>query len=209
MHVKHNDFKQKAQAGQVLLSSDDEKRTWLSDLDTSQQHPYENEILNFKIPENQLSFKEPIPFKPLSETPLIIVDTESELKKLVEKLNGATEIGVDVEHHSHRSFLGLTCLIQISTHDEDYIIDPFPIWGSMWRLNEPFTNPKILKVFHGADSDVLWLQRDFGIYVINMLDTYVLMQFLDQPKRSLKALVSSVCNINLDKSHQREDWRIR
>lgn len=24
---------------------------------------------------------------------------------------------------------------------------------------------------HGADRDVLWLQRDFGIYVANLFDT--------------------------------------
>lgn len=27
------------------------------------------------------------------------------------------------------------------------------------------------QVFHGADSDILWLQRDFHMYVVNMFDT--------------------------------------
>lgn len=56
------------------------------------------------------------------------------------------EFAFDVEHHNFRSFLGLTCLIQISTLDSDYIIDPFPIWKHMYHLNEPFSNSKILKV---------------------------------------------------------------
>jgi len=30
-----------------------------------------------------------------------------------------------------RSYLGITCLIQISTRDNDYIIDPFPIWNDL------------------------------------------------------------------------------
>lgn len=50
------------------------------------------------------------------------------------------------QHHDYRSFLGLTCLMQISTRTTDYIIDPFPVWGKMGILNEPFTDPKILKV---------------------------------------------------------------
>lgn len=27
------------------------------------------------------------------------------------------------------------------------------------------------QVFHGADNDILWLQRDFHIYVVNLFDT--------------------------------------
>jgi ribonuclease D len=29
----------------------------------------------------------------------------------------------------------------------------------------------ISQVLHGADRDIVWLQRDFGIYVCNMFDT--------------------------------------
>jgi exosome complex exonuclease RRP6 len=35
----------------------------------------------------------------------------------------------------------------------------------MHILNSSFTNPRIVKVFHGADSDILWLQKDLGLYV--------------------------------------------
>lgn len=28
-----------------------------------------------------------------------------------------------------------------------------------------------VQVMHGADRDIVWLQRDFGIYVCNMFDT--------------------------------------
>lgn len=35
-------------------------------------------------------------------------------------------------------------------------------------------------MFHGADNDVLWLQRDFHIYVVNLFDTAkVIFQFTD------------------------------
>lgn len=27
------------------------------------------------------------------------------------------------------------------------------------------------QVLHGSDSDILWLQRDLGLYVVNMFDT--------------------------------------
>ena len=41
----------------------------------------------------------------------------------------------------------------------------------MCLLRSVFANPAICKVFHGADSDILWLQRDFHIYVVNLFDT--------------------------------------
>ena len=41
----------------------------------------------------------------------------------------------------------------------------------MCLLRSVFANPAICKVFHGADSDILWLQQEFHIYVVNLFDT--------------------------------------
>jgi len=38
-------------------------------------------------------------------------------------------------------------------------------------LQEPFKDPTKRKVMHGADRDIMWLQRDFHIYVCNLFDT--------------------------------------
>ncbi len=45
-----------------------------------------------------------------------------------------------------RSFQGISCLIQVSTHSKDYIIDPFDIWADLTLFNEITANPKIVKV---------------------------------------------------------------
>lgn len=50
------------------------------------------------------------------------------------------------QHHSYRSFLGLTCLMQISTRTEDFIIDTLELRSDMNILNETFTDPAIVKV---------------------------------------------------------------
>lgn len=99
--------------------------------------------------------------------------------------------------------------MQLSTDDADYIIDVFSLWKDMEILNEIFTKPSILKVFHSATFDIIWLQRDFGIYVVNMFDTYLAAQALNYSHLSLSALVERFCGLQLDKRFQLADWRIR
>lgn len=50
------------------------------------------------------------------------------------------------QHHSYRSFLGLTCLMQISTREEDFIIDTLELRSELYILNEVFTDPSVVKV---------------------------------------------------------------
>ena len=35
----------------------------------------------------------------------------------------------------------------------------------------PFLSFFALQILHGSDQDILWLQRDLGLYVVNMFDT--------------------------------------
>ena len=50
----------------------------------------------------------------------------------------------------------------------------------------------------GADSDVLWLQRDFGLFVLNLFDTSVAARDLGLP-RSLGALLQELCDVKAKK----------
>lgn len=139
-----------------------------------------------------------------------VVDSLDGLKNMISALEKEKIIAVDVEHHSEETFRGLVCLVQFSTKNDDWIVDPFKIFGSMNLLNEITTNPEILKVFHGSENDIVWLQRDFGICVVNMFDTKTAAEVLKLPgKRSLDYLLSNLCGVRLDKSYQTADWRKR
>ena len=50
-----------------------------------------------------------------------------------------------------------------------------------------------MKVLHGADSDVLWLQRDLGLFVINMFDTGQAARVLEYPSFGLAYLLQHFC----------------
>ncbi|XP_041062323.1 exosome component 10 [Carcharodon carcharias] len=172
-------------------------------------HPYQYELNHFEPSESVLAKTEPQMYKPLSETNFHLITTFEELVELNEKLSKCKEFAVDLEHHSYRSFLGLTCLMQLSTREEDFVIDTLELRSEMYILNEVFTDPSIVKVFHGADSDVEWLQRDLGLYVVNMFDTHQAARILNLGRHSLDYLLKQYCDVQADKRYQLADWRIR
>ncbi|XP_044754560.1 exosome component 10 [Coccinella septempunctata] len=174
-------------------------------------HPYEVELEKFCVPEEQLAVdeEEPVFPKPLEETNFVEVDTEEKLNELLEDLRKYKMIAIDLEHHSYRTFMGITCLMQISTGDTDYIIDTLILRNKLYILNEIFTKPSILKIFHGADSDILWLQRDLSLYIVNMFDTYQASKVLGYSSLSLAYLLERFCNFTPNKHFQMADWRMR
>ncbi|XP_044268640.1 exosome component 10 [Tribolium madens] len=172
-------------------------------------HPYEFELERFQPTLSQLADEKPLPPKSLAETPLVEINTPEQLDQLVETLRLCSEFAVDVEHHSYRSFMGITCLLQISTQDKDYLIDALALRDKLSILNEVFTKNTIVKIFHGADRDIEWLQRDLSIYVVNMFDTHQAAKTLQYSALSLAFLLKKFCNVSPNKQFQLADWRIR
>lgn len=147
--------------------------------------------------------------KPLLETPLVEVTTEEGLNSLLNELYNYKEIAIDLEHHSYRTFMGITCLMQISTRDKDYLVDTLVLRDKLAVLNEVFTKPTIVKVFHGADMDIQWLQRDLSLYIVNLFDTHQAAKQLEYSGLSLAYLLNRFCDVQPNKHFQLADWRIR
>ncbi|CAI5757923.1 unnamed protein product [Candida verbasci] len=173
------------------------------------EQPYSYEIENQPYPSSILEKSEPIPPKNWNETDAIWVDTVEELNKMIESLESSTEIAVDLEHHDYRSYYGLVCLMQISNRQQDWIIDTLKLRDELVVLNEIFTNPQIIKVFHGAFMDIIWLQRDLGLYIVSLFDTYHASRQLGFPKHSLAYLLEAFANFKTSKKYQLADWRMR
>jgi len=149
-------------------------------------------------------------FKPLENTTLTFVDTEEKLAKACEVLSSVTELAVDLEHHSSRTYLGITSLMQVSTREEDFIIDTITLRKHLGDALRPiFDNPDIVKVLHGADMDIEWLQRDLGLYVVNMFDTGQASRVLGLKGFGLAFLLQTYCSVLTDKKYQLADWRQR
>ncbi|KAJ3100987.1 Exosome component 10 [Phlyctochytrium planicorne] len=188
------------------------KTLGITDVNSSQYtlpHPYHYEINNIPYPSDMFDIRPEILYKPLDDKSFVWVDSEEGLQDLMNDLSCAKEIAVDIEHHDYRSFQGFCCLLQISTRDQDYLIDTLALRSHLYQLNKYFSDPKILKVFHGAEMDIVWLQRDFGVYVVNLFDTYHASHVLELPSHGLAYLLKYYCNVETNKKFQTADWRIR
>ncbi|GKZ16688.1 exosome nuclease subunit [Aspergillus brasiliensis] len=182
----------------------------LSDSAVGYVNPYETEIRAAKFPASSYNVSPPVDYQPWESTKATFVDTQEGVKEMLEELKAAKEIAIDLEHHDVHSYQGLVSLMQISTRDKDWVVDTLKPWREELQvLNEVFTDPNILKVLHGSSMDMIWLQRDLGLYVVGMFDTYHAACALNYPKRSLKFLLQKFVNFEADKRYQMADWRIR
>lgn len=173
-------------------------------------HPYATEIEKSSYQEAVYTIAEPLLYTPPTENEAIFVDTKEGVEKMMSELRNAPEIAIDLEHHDTHSYVGIVCLMQISTRRKDWIVDTLVPWREdLQILNEVFADPKILKVFQGSTMDMIWLQRDLGLYVVGLFDTFHASTALGFPQKSLKYLLERFCNFHADKKYQMADWRIR
>ncbi|EER23208.1 3'-5' exonuclease family protein [Coccidioides posadasii C735 delta SOWgp] len=174
------------------------------------EHPYAHEIKDCHYPASTYSSSTPQLYKPFESTTATFVNTIEGVKVMLEELKSAKEIAVDLEHHDAHSYHGLVCLMQISTREKDWIVDTLLPWREELQiLNEVFADPRILKVLHGSSMDVIWLQRDLGLYLVGLFDTYHASVALNYPKKSLKFLLDKFVNLEAEKQYQTADWRLR
>lgn len=117
-------------------------------------------------------------------------------------------IGIDIEYYTFEPKVGCISLVQISTGEKDFIIDPLINRTRVGEfLREIMMDPKKLKLFHGADSDLLWLQNDFLAHAVNVFDTSRAYKIISKDSNlpSLASLLLQFLNIKADKTFQVAD----
>ncbi|CCK72976.1 exosome nuclease subunit RRP6 KNAG_0M01230 [Huiozyma naganishii CBS 8797] len=172
-------------------------------------NPYDYEISNQEYNNDILETRAPIPSTPWHESEPVWVDSTEGLQSLLKDLKKYKELAIDLEHHDYRSYYGIVCLMQISTRDTDYLVDTIALRDELHILNQVFTDPMVTKVFHGAFMDIIWLQRDLGLYIVSLFDTFHASKALGFPKHSLAYLLETLANFKTSKKYQLADWRIR
>ncbi|MDP3017407.1 MAG: ribonuclease D, partial [Deltaproteobacteria bacterium] len=136
------------------------------------------------------------------------IETLPRLEGVARILGQAKIIGVDLEADSLYHYFEKVCLIQIATESASYVMDPLAL-RDLSALHPVLSNPRIRKVFHGADYDIRSLYRDFRLEVENLFDTQLACKFLGLRESGLEALLRSRFHVELNKKYQRADWSQR
>ena len=139
---------------------------------------------------------------------LQLIETLSDLECVGRQLAGESVLAIDTEADSLHHYFPKVCLIQVSTDEHTFVIDPLAV-QTMDVLRPFLGSQKIKKVFHGADYDLRSLFRDFSIRVENLFDTMVASQFMGERELSLAVVLNKRFGILLSKKYQRADWSKR
>jgi len=134
-----------------------------------------------------------------------VIATPDALRELATRLSHEPRIAVDTEANSLYAYHEHVCLIQISTPEANYLIDPLPL-DDLSPLAPIFCAPEIEKVFHAADYDLIMLRRDFGFTCNALFDTMWAARILGWPRVGLGDILDSTFDVHLDKHFQRYDW---
>ncbi len=143
-------------------------------------------------------------------TPLapILIEHDSQMGVFEEAIQGAQIVAVDTESDSFFSYRESVCLLQISTEEKDFLLDPLSL-KELGVVKELLENDRVLKIFHAAENDVILLRYHLSMKVVNIFDTLIAAQVVGSEQCSLAGLLNKYFGVVLSKKEQRSDWRRR
>lgn len=141
----------------------------------------------------------------LKDTELVWIDQPQKLRNAVKALEAADILAVDTESNSLYAYQEQVCLLQFSTRDKDYLIDPLAL-PDLSDLAPLFSSDRMLKVFHAAEYDLICLVRDYGFRFNYLFDTMIAARTLGYQKIGLGSLLEKFFNIQVNKKYQRANW---
>ena len=133
------------------------------------------------------------------------VATPDQLTQMVAALRQAQRFALDTESNSLYAYYYRVCLIQISTDDADYLLDPLAL-EDLAPLRALVAEPGIEVTMHAAENDLLLLHHDFGFLFSQVFDTLWAARILGWNKPGLASILKEQFGVVQNKRMQRTDW---
>ena len=138
-------------------------------------------------------------------TEATLITRPDDLIKLVTQFARQPVLAVDTESNSLYAYQERVCLIQFSTPQADYLIDPLA-FDDLSPLEAIFADRRIVKVFHAAEYDLICLRRDYGFQFANLFDTMLATRILGCKTLGLGSILEAEFGMVVDKRQQRANW---
>jgi ribonuclease D len=107
----------------------------------------------------------------------LITDAQG-LGSTVDRLAREGIIALDTEASSFHRFRERVCLVQLSTREHTYLVDPLSV-TDLDPLGVLLAEPGMEVVIHDADYDLRILAKHHGIRVENVFDTLVAAELVE------------------------------
>ena len=136
--------------------------------------------------------------------PILITRPEA-LRRMVNRLSSEPILAVDTESNSLYAYQERVCLIQFSTPKDDFLVDPLSL-DDLSSLEALFAEPKIEKIFHAGEYDLITLKRDYKFDFENLFDTMIAARILGWEEIGLGSILKAEFDVELNKRYQKANW---
>lgn len=137
-----------------------------------------------------------------------LITGQEALSNGIAGLSASSIIALDTEASSFHRYREQVCLVQLSTRDRTWLIDPLAL-PDLTSLGALLADKAMEVVIHDADYDLRILAKYHGIRVENVFDTLVAAELLNEPEIGLASLLLKYQGIKVDKRFQKADWSKR
>lgn len=137
--------------------------------------------------------------------PFRLVANETAWRSCLAALRAAPRLAIDLEANSMYAYAERACLIQISTANADFILDPLADLD-LSGLGDIVADPAVEKVFHAAEYDLILMRRDYGWHLNNLFDTMWAARILGYKQFGLAGMLEGAFGLRLSKRFQKANW---
>lgn len=133
------------------------------------------------------------------------VNSRAAWANCLDRLQEQSRFALDLEANSLYAYREQICLMQISTADQDYVVDPLA-GLDFERLGILIENSGVEKVLHSAEYDLILMKKQFGWEMANLFDTMWAARILGYAQMGLANILQEGYGVKLDKRYQKANW---
>ncbi len=139
---------------------------------------------------------------------MLLIRNDSEFGNLLQDLRKQKIIGIDTEFVRRNTYFAELCLLQISTPDNIFIVDPKLV--TLNRFVDILSSSEIVKIFHACAQDVRIFHHMLKVKTANIFDTQEAVKFVGiKHQISYQEACQKILSEPIKKEQQFRDWNIR